>query len=142
MSRGLKILITVVVAVGGIGMLAYSSMGEVTLYEHVEEVVVAKDKFLEEKQLQVHGYARKVPPEGRIEGELIWREFELENEGAVIYVRHQGVVPDTFKEQAETVVTGVLSEENGKLILTTVGGEKGIMAKCPSKYEEAKRAKR
>lgn len=52
------------------------------------------------------------------------------------------MVPDTFKEQAETVVTGQLTEENGKLVLTTVGGEKGIMAKCPSKYEEAKRAKR
>lgn len=142
MNRGIKILLTFVVVLGGVGLLAYSSMGEVTLYEHVDEIVVKKDKFLKEKQVQIHGYARRVPPEGRIEGELIWREFEIENQGEVIKVRHQGTVPDTFKEQAETVVTGRLTEENGQLWLTTVGGEKGIMAKCPSKYEEAKRAKK
>jgi cytochrome c-type biogenesis protein CcmE len=141
MSTALKIAIVAVVVVVGVGFLAFQSLGgSVTLYNHVDEVVANPNKFVGRKQIQVHGFARKVPSQGRIDGQRIWREFEIESKGAVIQVRHEGVVPDTFKEQAETVVTGQLASVDGRLVLTTVGGEKGIMAKCPSKYEEARKA--
>jgi cytochrome c-type biogenesis protein CcmE len=56
----------------------------------------------------------------------------------VIDASYQGIVPDTFKdrpgEEAEVVLKGQL---------TTGGGfhvdPNGVMAKCPSKYEAAKK---
>lgn len=134
-AKIVKIIASLVIAVGGIAFLAYQSIGDVEYYVHVDDVVANPDKWLGHKTLKVHGYARNVPTEGKIVGQQIFRAFELETKGKVIPVTHEGVVPDTFKDQAETVVTGRLSRDNGKLLLTTVGGDKGITAKCPSKYE-------
>jgi cytochrome c-type biogenesis protein CcmE len=135
-TRVTLIAISVLVVLGGVTFLAVQSMQGATLYRHVQEIHLDKGKYLKEKVIQVHGFARNVPKDGRIDGEKIYREFELESEGMRIHVVHEGVVPDTFKEMGETVATGKLAEVDGRLVLTTVGGEKGIMAKCPSKYQE------
>jgi cytochrome c-type biogenesis protein CcmE len=139
MSRIWKVLLTIAIAIGGITFLAVQSMGEVEYYVHVDELVANQQKWKEARSIQVHGYAENVPLKGTMVGELIRREFEIEWKGVRLAVRHDGVVPDTFKEQAETVVKGRLTEENGRLVLVTVGGEAGIMAKCPSKYDGAKK---
>jgi cytochrome c-type biogenesis protein CcmE len=44
---------------------------------------------------------------------------------------YSGVVPDTFKDEAEVVLKGRL---DGTTFHTVPNG---VMAKCPSKYEEA-----
>jgi cytochrome c-type biogenesis protein CcmE len=102
--------------------------------------VVANPKpWLERKTIQVHGFAQRVPAAGTIVDHTVTRSFQLDWEGKRLDVTHVGVVPDTFKEEAETVVKGSLSQRpDGSLLLTTVGGEQGIMAKCPSKYEGKK----
>lgn len=136
MSSTLKVLLTVAVAVGGIGFLAYKSTGDVEYYAHVDEVVKNPQPWLDRSTIQVHGFAKNVPLKGTIDDQRVSRSFQIDWQGQRIDVVHHGVVPDTFKEEAETVVKGKLSREpNGKLLLTTVGGEQGIMAKCPSKYE-------
>ena len=67
------------------------------------------------------------------------RTFRIEYQGKEIEVRHAGVKPDTFKDQAETVVKGQLLAEKGpgglRYLVQAVEGEAGIMAKCPSKYD-------
>lgn len=139
MSATVKILLTIVVALGGVGFLAVQSIGDVEYYAHVEEVTAKPEPWLSRKTIQVHGFARAVPMKGDLVGQTVRRTFEMQSQGQVIQVVHDGVVPDTFKEEAETVVKGTLSRRpDGGYLLTTVGGEQGIMAKCPSKYEGKK----
>ena len=133
-SKAIKILATLVIALGGVAFLAYQSIGDVEYYVHTDEVVQNPDKWMSKKTIQVHGFAHQVKP-GEIVDQNIWRTFQLESKGKSIAVHHQGPVPDTFKEEAETVVKGSLARDtDGALVFTTVGGEQGIMAKCPSKY--------
>jgi cytochrome c-type biogenesis protein CcmE len=139
MSSTVKVLLTIAVAVGGVVFLAVQSIGDVEYYAHVDKVTADPRPWIDRKVIQVHGYARKVPDHGEVVGQLARRTFELENKGQVITVIHDGPIPDTFKEEAETVVKGKLDRApDGKLVLTTVGGEQGIMAKCPSKYDGKK----
>jgi cytochrome c-type biogenesis protein CcmE len=139
MSSTVKVLLTIAIAVGGVLFLAFQSIGDVEYYAHVDKVTANPDTWTQRKVIQVHGFARKVPLKGELHGQTVRREFELENNGQTIAVVHEGVIPDTFKEEAETVVKGSLARApDGRLVLTTVGGEPGIMAKCPSKYEGKK----
>ena len=132
----INILITVAIALGGVTFLAFQSIGDVEYYEHVDKVVANPTPWLARKTIQVHGFAHRVPLKGTIQNQTITRTFDLENKGKSIEVVHEGVVPDTFKDEAETVVKGSLSRQpDGTLLFTTVGGEQGIMAKCPSKYQ-------
>jgi cytochrome c-type biogenesis protein CcmE len=139
MSGTVKIVLTILVAVAGVGFLAVQSIGDVEYYAHVEEITAKPDPWLKRKTIQVHGFARAVPVKPEIVDQQVRRSFELTSAGQAIRVVHEGVIPDTFKEEAETVVKGTLSRAaDGGLLLTTVGGEQGIMAKCPSKYEGKK----
>ena len=134
----IQILVTVAIALGGVAFLAFQSSGDVEYYAHVDQVLADPAPWLARKTVQIHGFAHHVPREGTIDKErqTITRRFELESKGKTIEVLHEGVVPDTFKEEAETVVKGQLSKQpDGTFLFTTVGGEQGIMAKCPSKYQ-------
>jgi cytochrome c-type biogenesis protein CcmE len=139
MSSAMKVFITVAIAAAGVGFLAYQSTGDVEYYAHVDDVVANPQPWIERKTIQVHGFAHRVPLAGTIVDQTVTRSFQLDWEGTRLDVVHQGVIPDTFKEEAETVVKGSLTKRpDGSLLLTTVGGEQGIMAKCPSKYEGKK----
>ncbi|MGF1509423.1 MAG: cytochrome c maturation protein CcmE [Myxococcota bacterium] len=50
----------------------------------------------------------------------------------IIPVRFTGIVPDTFEDDAEVIVTGQLSADG------TFHGQE-LVAKCPSKYEAAEK---
>ena len=138
--RIIKIAVTALVAVLGIGFVASQSLGDVTYYKLVHEVTADPDPWLAKQQIKVHGYV--VP--GSITSEVVaqrtHRSFKLENQGQEISVVHTGTVPDTFKDQAETVVTGKLVRDpDGRLVMHAVDGDNGISAKCPSKYNGDKR---
>jgi len=55
--------------------------------------------------------------------------FKVENNGAVIDAEYTGIVPDTFQDGSEVVITGQLGP-HGFIVAPN-----GVMAKCPSKYE-------
>jgi cytochrome c-type biogenesis protein CcmE len=55
-----------------------------------------------------------------------------EAKGRTISVQYNGAVPDTFKDNAEVIITGAL-RENG------VFEARDLVAKCPSKYEAAEK---
>jgi cytochrome c-type biogenesis protein CcmE len=132
----IQILATIAIALGGVAFLAFQSAGDVEYYVHVDQVVADPAPWLAKKTIQVHGFAHNVPIKGTIVNQTISRTFDLESKGKRITVVHEGVVPDTFKDEAETGVKGQLSRgPDGALLFTTVGGESGIMAKCPSKYQ-------
>ena len=135
----LKLAATILVAVLGIGYVASQSLADVTYYKMVYEVTKDPEPWLQKNQMKVHGYVVPGSIDTNVVDQRTHRSFKLENKGETIFVRHTGTVPDTFKDQAETVVTGKLVRENGQLVMNAVDGDAGISAKCPSKYNGDKR---
>ena len=134
--RYIKITATAVVLASAFGFMLWSTLRDGAEYfKHVDEVV-AQRPALEGKQLQMHGY---VIPGSRMNkpNSLEWR-FKVQNNpirsgepGNVISVSYTGVVPDTFKDEAEVVLKGRLVEDGFH------ADPNGVIAKCPSKYEAA-----
>jgi cytochrome c-type biogenesis protein CcmE len=123
--KAAKIGLTSLVLALAFGGLLYSTMGEATeYYKHVDEVMAQPDQWYG-KKLQLHGFAKEVT---RKPSSLEYR-FKVESNGQVVTATYKGVVPDTFKDDAEVVMKGTLSPDGFTV------APNGIMAKCPSKYE-------
>jgi len=134
--RYIKITATAVVLASAFGFMLWSTLRDGAEYfKHVDEVV-AQRPALEGKQLQMHGY---VIPGSRMNkpNTLEWRSKVQNNPirsgepGNVMSVSYTGVVPDTFKDEAEVVLKGRLVEDGFH------ADPNGVIAKCPSKYEAA-----
>jgi cytochrome c-type biogenesis protein CcmE len=110
------------------GVLLYTTLGEsMQYYKYVDEVVGSQQEWTG-KKLQVHGYV--VPGSiGRKRDRLDY-QFEIQRNGKTLKAYYSGVVPDTFKDDSEVVLTGQLADHG--FVATE------MTAKCPSKYEEAK----
>jgi cytochrome c-type biogenesis protein CcmE len=103
-------------------------------YKHVDEVMASPGEW-EGKQLQLHGHV--VANSILVKPDTLEYKFKVQNNGKVIDAQYKGVVPDTFKdrpgEEAEVVLKGRLTPHGFAV------DSNGIMAKCPSKYEAAKK---
>ena len=62
-----------------------------------------------------------------------FRVQDQDDPSKTVWVNYRGIVPDTFQDGREIVVTGHL-EEGG----TFVGKRDTLIAKCPSKFEAQK----
>jgi cytochrome c-type biogenesis protein CcmE len=129
-TKSLKILATAAVVVVAVSTLMFATLREDTqFYKHVDEVMVDPSAW-HGKRLQLHGYVEKIE---RKRNSLEYR-FNVQSNGRVVQARYTGVVPDTFKDGAEVVLKGKLDTEAFHV------ERNGVMAKCPSKYEESKGA--
>lgn len=133
-NKVLKVLLTVAIVTGGIGMLVYSSRGDVQYYKMVDELM-AEPQAWTGKTLKVHGYVEAGSIDERIEDQQTRRTFMLESKGQRLRVEHHGPKPDTFKDKSEVVAEGRVVEKDGVYVLEA----EELMAKCPSKYEGAER---
>jgi cytochrome c-type biogenesis protein CcmE len=125
-QKAARLGITSVVLVLTFGGLLYSTLSEGTAYYlHVDEVTASPTDW-HDRRLQVHGFATQI---GRTQDSLDW-QFNVTFNGETITAYYTGIVPDTFLEDSEVVLSGNLLE-NG----TFQVDRDGIMAKCPSKYE-------
>jgi cytochrome c-type biogenesis protein CcmE len=123
--KAVKIGLTSLVLAVAFGGLLYSTMGEATeYYKHVDEVMTQPEQWYG-KKLQLHGFAKHVT---RKASSLEYR-FNVESNGQIVQATYKGVVPDTFKDDAEVVLKGTLTAEGFTV------APNGVMAKCPSKYE-------
>jgi cytochrome c-type biogenesis protein CcmE len=126
-SKGLRVGLTTLVLVLAFGGLLWSTLRDGTeYYKHVDEVMGQPDSWYG-KKLQLHGY---VVPESilRRRDTLDYR-FKVQSKGSVVLASYTGIVPDTFKDEAEVVLKGTLSRDGFQV------EPNGVMAKCPSKYE-------
>jgi cytochrome c-type biogenesis protein CcmE len=127
-AKTIKILATALVLVAAIGGLMYTSLAEGTeYYKHVDEVM-ADQAAWQGKKLQLHGYVVEKSIKRRPDS--LDYIFQLEKNGSVVNARYTGLVPDTFKDNAETVIKGRFADDG-----TFRVEPGGVMAKCPSKYE-------
>lgn len=126
--KAVKVGLTSLVLALSFGGLLYSTMGEATeYYKHVDEVMVQPSEWYG-KKLQLHGYV--VADSIMKRKSSLEYKFQVQSNGHVVNATYTGVVPDTFKSDAEVVLKGTLSPDG----LFTVQPN-GVMAKCPSKYE-------
>jgi cytochrome c-type biogenesis protein CcmE len=134
--RYIKLGATSVVLVLAFSGLLWSTLREgAEYYKNVDEVMTDRQAW-EGKKLQLHGYV--VPGSIYRKRDSLEYRFKVRNtparsgdEAVVVDAAYSGVVPDTFKDEAEVVLKGRL---DGGTFFTEPNG---VMAKCPSKYEAA-----
>jgi cytochrome c-type biogenesis protein CcmE len=132
--RYIKISATASVLLLAFGTLLWSTMREGTEYfKNIDEVMTNQQQW-HGKQLQLHGYV--VPGSILRKPDSLDYKFKVQNSPArageslqVIDAWYTGIVPDTFKGEAEVVLKGRLGPDGFHT------DPNGVMAKCPSKYE-------
>ena len=125
--KAAKIGVTTLVLATVFGVLLYTTLGEsMQYYKYVDEVVGSQADW-SGKKLQVHGYV--VPGSIGKKRDALEYRFDIQRNGKTMRAFYNGIVPDTFKDDSEVVLTGVLTKE-GFLA-------NDMTAKCPSKYEAA-----
>ena len=130
--KTIKIAVTAAVFVLALSGLMYSSLSEGTaFYKNVDEVI--GQEAWHGKQLNLHGYV--VDKSILRKRDSLEYRFDVQNNGKVVPVSYTGVVPDTFKDGAEVLLKGRLTPHG------FVVDPNGVVAKCPSKYEEEKNRK-
>ena len=131
--RNIKVGVTATVLVGAFVGLLWSTLRDGTqYYKHVDEVMASPQNW-EGKHLQLHGFV--VPGSVVVKQSTLEYQFKVQNNGSVVAATYTGIVPDTFKNPgAEVVLTGRLTPAGFHT------DPNGVMAKCPSKYESAKKA--
>jgi cytochrome c-type biogenesis protein CcmE len=126
-AKSLKIAATCAALLLGLGGLMFTSLREGTEYfKHVDEVMADPGTW-QGKKVQLHGYVVEKSIE-RKRDSLDYR-FRVHNNGQVVQATYSGIVPDTFKDGAEVVLSGELGPHGFTV------APNGVMAKCPSKYE-------
>ena len=126
-NRAVRIGLTVLVLVLGFGGLLWSTLREGTeYYKHVDEVMAQPEAWYG-KRLQLHGFV--VPDSIMRRRDSLDYRFRIHSKGAVVPASYSGIVPDTFRDEAEVVLKGTLTPEGFQV------APNGVMAKCPSKYE-------
>jgi cytochrome c-type biogenesis protein CcmE len=125
--KAIKVGITSLVLALSFGGLLYTTMAESTeYYKHVDEVMVQPGEWYG-KPLQLHGFV--VASSILKKRNSLDYKFKVHSQGHVVDATYTGIVPDTFKDDAEVVLKGVLSQDGFAV------HPNGVMAKCPSKYE-------
>jgi cytochrome c-type biogenesis protein CcmE len=133
-SRTIKVGATVAVLAAAFAGLMWSTLREGTEYfKHVDEVMANRQQW-EGKNLQLHGYV--VPGSILVKPSTLEYKFRVQNNparsgeaGNVVEASYKGIVPDTFKDEAEVVLKGKLTPTGFHT------DPNGVVAKCPSKYE-------
>ena len=129
--RYIKIGITLAVLVAAFAGLMYTTLQDGTeYYKHVDEVMTNPSEW-EGKPMQLHGFV--VPGSILRKPDTFEYRFKLQNNGHVVSASYEGIVPDTFKDESEVVLSGRLTPDGFHT------KPDGIMAKCPSKYEASKK---
>jgi len=124
-----KIAVTAVVLLSAMGgLLWYSLQQDTAYYKHVDEVMASPDQW-QGKSLQLHGFV--VKGTWKQKPNTLEYIFDVANKGKVVRAAYTGILPDTFKDEAEVVLKGRLTGDAHFSVEPN-----GVMAKCPSKYEE------
>ncbi|MDA2928898.1 cytochrome c maturation protein CcmE [Acidobacteria bacterium AH-259-O06] len=125
----LKFMVAGTLILGAICYLMFSGINDSMVYYYTVSELMNKAEEIPGKGVRVSGY---VSP-GTIRGESTQSKvefvmFEKESDRTLPVV-YQGIIPDTFKDNAEVVVEGTYRPEE-EVFEATV-----LLAKCPSKYE-------
>ena len=125
-----RALVSTIVIGGALALLLSISLSEgAQYYKHVDEVMVSPEQWYG-KNLQLHGFV--VDGSWVVNPKALQHKFTVRTGAHTVNAVFTGVVPDTFKDGSEVVLTGRLSADGFQV------APGGVMAKCPSKYEAGK----
>lgn len=123
-----KFLIGGIIILLGMGYLGYTAFaGAATYYYTVNEFMNLGNSVYGDN-VRVNGMVVGGSVEREAAGRILKFAIVDAAGGQSLPVVYKGVVPDTFKEDNEVVVEGVLNSDG-------VFQAKTLMPKCPSKYE-------
>ncbi len=125
----LKFLVAGGLILGAVGYLMFSGINESMVYYYTIAEATTKTSELSDKGIRIGGFVspgtiHRVGGQSRVEFVI----FEKSSD-RTLPVTYQGIIPDTFKENAEVVVEGFYHPQKTVFRATT------LLAKCPSKYE-------
>lgn len=126
-ASNLRFVVATVLVVAAVAWLAFSSFEDEVYFYTVAEVAERAEE-LGDREFRVKGDVVRGTHLVR-EGTLDEHLFVLQAEGHTIEVFYDGVLPDTFSDEAEVVALGSL-ETSGRFVAVEV------VAKCPSRYDE------
>jgi len=128
-TKAVRAVISAGVLLSALTMLLYATVSDgAQYYKHVDEVMTSPADWYG-KKMQLHGFVVDKSIEQR-PNTMDYR-FKIKTGDAQVLASYTGIVPDTFKDGAEVVLTGRLSEAGFQV------DPEGVTAKCPSKYEAA-----
>jgi cytochrome c-type biogenesis protein CcmE len=138
--RYIKIGATVLVLGLAFSGMLWSTLREGTEYFKNVDEVISDHQAWQGKRVQLHGYV--VPGTWVQRPNTLDYKFKVQNNpargsmpGGIVEASYTGLLPDTFKDEAEVVLKGSFGPSG------TFQVEKdGVLAKCPSKYEAASKA--
>ena len=125
--RGKRFLVAgfiLLLAFGLLGFQAFTSAS--TYYLTVSELKAMGDKAYAERAIRLTGTAQAGTISHENSGRVL--RFVLTDGTESVPVSYAGIVPDTFKPEAEVVV-------DGKFLESGVFEATNLLAKCPSKYD-------
>jgi len=129
-----KLIIGLVIGTAG-SYLAFAGDAEgVMEYVYVNQVMERPAHF-QGRTFKVHGTVVEGTVKQKV-GAAGDYTFEVQRDGSKLAVHFTNMVPDTFQEGGEVILTGRLSPDG-----TTFESDE-MAAKCPSKYEEQAEADR
>jgi cytochrome c-type biogenesis protein CcmE len=124
-----RAVFSAVVVLGALVMLLYTTVSQgAQYYKHVDEVMNSPEQWYG-KQMQLHGFVMDKSIEMR-PNSMDYR-FKIRSGDYNVVATYSGIVPDTFKDGAEVVLTGRLGPQGFQV------DRNGVTAKCPSRYEAA-----
>ena len=107
--KAAKIGVTTLVLATAFGVLLYTTLGEsMQYYKYVDEVVAKPDRL--ERQEAAGARLRRAGLHRKKRDALEYR-FDIQRNGKTMRAFYTGIVPDTFKDDSEVVLTGVLTKE-------------------------------
>ncbi len=125
----LKFLIVGALILGAISYLMFSGINDSMVYYYTVSEALEMEQELANRGIRVSGYVQagtihKDTGQSRVD----FLVFEKESD-RTLPVTYQGIIPDTFKDNAEVLVEGMYRSEEGIFHANV------LLAKCPSKYE-------
>jgi cytochrome c-type biogenesis protein CcmE len=128
-TKSVRAFLSGVVVLGALGALLFTTMRESAEYYKLVDEVMSDPGEWYGKPMNLHGYVVDGSVERR--PDTLDYRFKVQNGDFVVLASYTGILPDTFSDGAEVVLTGQLDPHGFQV------APKGVMAKCPSKYDPA-----
>jgi cytochrome c-type biogenesis protein CcmE len=125
----LKFIVVGAFILGAISYLMFSGISDSMVYYYTVSEALDMEQELSSRGIRVSGYVQAGSiQKDNSQSQVEFLVFEKESD-QTLPVIYQGIIPDTFKDNAEVLVEGMYRSEEGRFHANV------LLAKCPSKYE-------
>jgi cytochrome c-type biogenesis protein CcmE len=125
----LKFIVVGALILGAISYLMFSGISDSMVYYYTVSEALDMEQELSNRGIRVSGYVQAGSiQKDNSQSQVEFLVFEKESD-QTLPVIYQGIIPDTFKDNAEVLVEGMYRSEDGRFHANV------LLAKCPSKYE-------